>query len=58
MVIRLIIDFVECRMELGDDSKWPNRLAEQPTVMTIRPNRFITQDFVFRCKVVRCRSIH
>jgi len=54
MVIRLMIDFVECRMELGEGSPWPNRLADQPTVFTIRPNRFITQNFIFRCKVVRC----
>jgi hypothetical protein len=54
MVVRWVIDVLESTMELQEACDRLERVAGRPTLLDIRCNRFIPQDFVFRCKVVEC----
>lgn len=54
MVIRWVIDVLEGTMECQETPRHEHRLANRPALLRILPNRFISQGFVFRCKVVRC----
>lgn len=54
MVVHWVIDVLEGMTELQDGYERLEWVAGRPTLLKIRCNRFIPQDFVFRCKVVEC----
>lgn len=54
MVIRWVIDVLTGTMELQESPEGGHPLANRPAILRIPANQFIPQDFVFRCKVVRC----
>jgi len=51
-VIHWVIDVLEGTMVLEEAPGSIHRLSNRPLLFRILPNRFIPQDFVFRCKVV------
>ena len=54
MVLYWVIDVLEGAGELQEGSERLERVSGHPTLLKIQCNRFIPQDFVFRCKVVCC----
>jgi len=54
MVVHWVIDVLEGASQIHEACERLERIAGRPTLFKIHCNRFIPQDFVFRCKVVHC----